>query len=397
MNLEEVLALLYNNNIDKLEFRSNDLGSWQAKQIATALKKNQSLTVLDIRYNKIGDKGLFHISDALKNHQFLKELGLGKNYITSLGAKYLSEALENNHSLVKLDIRNNQKIGDEGIKYLANYIKTSLTLREIDLGGLEISDKGIIYLVDALLLNPQIEFLSLANNYIGFDGVQELCRVLVKKSTSLKELRLSYKNKNMGDSEISLLADALKLNNSLEILHLDKTKAITDLGAIAIAEALNVNKTLKKLFLGGQLITHNGAICITKALLDNPYSGLTHLILYQNNIGDLGAENLATLVKINSKLKEINLWKNNISDIGLSYFADALLSNSSLKILDVAGNNFTDEGIKKMQFALQNSSADKDIKILINEKITLEKTFYADDVKEYENDILGQHDISPIE
>jgi hypothetical protein len=88
-----------------------------------------------------------------------------------------------------------------------------------------------------------------------------------------------------------------------------KKKSLGDVGAGAVAWALEGNTTA------------------------------TELHLDSNNIGDAGAECMAEMLKTNSTLTRLNLDNNNISDKGGQAFAEAIKVNSTLKMLVLESPN----------------------------------------------------------
>jgi len=88
---------------------------------------------------------------------------------------------------------------------------------------------------------------------------------------------LSFEYDRMGYDEAQVLAEALKVNTSLEELDFNHSK-IGNKGARALADALKVNTTLKELDLS------------------------------VNQIGNKGARALAEALKVNTGLKVLQLW-----------------------------------------------------------------------------------------
>jgi Ran GTPase-activating protein (RanGAP) involved in mRNA processing and transport len=106
---------------------------------------------------------------------------------------------------------------------------------------------------------------------------KETCLVLadvIRNNDFIRDLDL--RDNKIGDA----IFDALKNNNSLERLYLDKNLISVE-GAIAIAAALRINKSLKKLNLVNNNIGDEGVISIRDALSTN--GSLKHLDL-ENNI-----------------------------------------------------------------------------------------------------------------
>ena len=69
---------------------------------------------------------------------------------------------------------------------------------------------------------------------------------------------MDLRDTNLGDVEAVALAEALKMNRTIRTLFLGNN-SISDTGAGALAEALRVNKTLTELHLRGNRIGFMGA------------------------------------------------------------------------------------------------------------------------------------------
>ncbi|UJR14293.1 hypothetical protein I4U23_001283 [Adineta vaga] len=142
------------------------------------------------------------------------ELKLGYNQITSDGIKKLADVLRTNSILERLNLFANN-ISDQGVYYLTQSLvsKTS-KLQMLFIGQNQITDKGIEYLCDLLRTNTTITHLGLSNNEISDQGVISLATVLTKQNNTLKELYL-WGNKSIGDTCIDALADMLVYNRTL--------------------------------------------------------------------------------------------------------------------------------------------------------------------------------------
>jgi len=188
--------------------------------------------------------------------------------------------------------------------------------------------------------------------------------------------RVDFFNYQIKDVIVHSIADALKINNSVESLSLRRNK-ITSFGAKALAFALEYNSTLKKLDLYQNKIGMNGIRMLSEVLIHN--STLTHLNLGRNDflfgshylaqalqtnrsivvfncseniIGNPGARAFASVLALNPVLKVLNLSLNNINDIGAQALAQALYDNQTLEVLNVSFNPIGDNGVKALVDAL---------------------------------------------
>jgi Ran GTPase-activating protein (RanGAP) involved in mRNA processing and transport len=109
----------------------------------------------------------------------------------------------------------NNKVGDEGVKVLADALSTNQCLEILSLGYNEISDEGVIAIAVALRVNNTLKNLTLDVNYIGDKGA------------------------------ISI-AFSLKLNHSLKYLNLQHNSEITQQTMQYIASIMSNNAEIKK-------------------------------------------------------------------------------------------------------------------------------------------------------
>ena len=116
--------------------------------------------------------------------------------------------------------------------------------------------------------------------------------------------------------------------------------------AKSIAEALQENKYLNHLDLGGNNITDEGAVALAKALEIN--RSIEWLDLSHNDIGDFGAEAFLKTIKNNRNLTQLNLYENpKIHDDNLFAINYCLLDDEECKDL----HSWSSEKLKAMAIA----------------------------------------------
>lgn len=160
----------------------------------------------------------------------------------------------------------------------------------------------------------------------------------------------------------SLLSGSLKYNDHLTSLLLYGHNGGL-LSTVAIADMLQVNRTLTALDLGDGKCGPEGAFALVRALLANPDCSLQRIYFYSNDIGDSGALVFARLLAPSSvwlsassspadaehrpplrHLTTLFLSNNDICDHGVYALAQSLRSNTVLEQLGLCRNNATSLG-----------------------------------------------------
>ena len=125
-------------NIQELNFSQNHIGAQGIYNLKNA--SLQSLKKLNLDLNEIGDDGLSYLFQC--NFNSLNELSLSNNNISYKGICDLCKC-DFKYTLIKLDLSENIKIGDEGIK---NFVNTNWDkLNELIIINIGLTDNGLHY------------------------------------------------------------------------------------------------------------------------------------------------------------------------------------------------------------------------------------------------------------
>ena len=144
------------------------------------------------------------------------------------------------------------------------------------------------------------------------------------------------------DGDVVLfIAFGLCINRTIRTLDISNNN-ITDLGAQEIAEALHENTTLQMLNISYNIVQFHGVKAIAGALHNN--RTLQNLDISNNNIHDEGAKVIAEALYENRTLQKLDISYNNILDDGAIAISECIKKNLTLQQLGISGNNVSVEG-----------------------------------------------------
>lgn len=136
--------------------------------------------------------------------------------------------------------------------------------------------------------------------------------------------------------------------------HVDlKHYGIRDIGAQAVAIALERDIIVTSLCLHDNGIGDAGSVALSRMLKDNCF--VSNLDLSENKIGKEGARAIAEMLLENASLQEVNLSGCGIHGKDIKHFLDALSFNPRLKSLDFSYNDLGDEGAIHLGQALSKN------------------------------------------
>lgn len=295
------------NKVEKNEITEISLGCiecninlQQMEQLGHALSKNTSLKSIGISHTELSPKHLSILAKGLADQKIVENLSLWYCGINAEGMKYIAELVKSNTNLTKLNLRDNN-IGEEGLGYLARALAFNNHLITLNLFQIEVSSEALVEFLPILLSNNKtLKDLDLGANNINSATMQKISKAI--SECSLEKLNLD--NNKLGADGMKYLAMALSGPNC-KLRSIDLTlNNIGSEGAKALAEGILKNKSLKELELLDNNIGPEGAVFIAKLLPQLDVLGLR-----ANEIGNAGVQSIANAFKT-SRVTRLDLYDN---------------------------------------------------------------------------------------
>uniref|UniRef100_A0A7N5ZZD5 NACHT domain-containing protein n=1 Tax=Anabas testudineus TaxID=64144 RepID=A0A7N5ZZD5_ANATE len=289
------------------------------------------LDELDLKKFNTSTEGRQRLIPAVRN---CRKARLSASGLSETHCEVVASALKSNPShLRELDLSENNKLQDSGVKLLCDGLKSpNCRLETLSLSGCSLSEISCDSLVSALKSNPShLTELDLSwNKDLQDSGVKLLCGFLESPQCRLETLRLN--NCRLSEISCDSLVSALKSNPS----HLKELD-------------LSGNKLLETLRLIYCSLSEISCDSLVSALKSNP-SHLTELDLSGNKLQNSGVKLLCGFLKSpQCRLKTLRLNWCSLSEISCDSLVSALKSNPShLTELDLSGNNLQDSAVKQL-------------------------------------------------
>ncbi|KAK2906718.1 hypothetical protein Q8A67_005703 [Cirrhinus molitorella] len=338
-----------NCKLEKLRLSNCSINEEGYKALASALRSNPShLIELDLTGNDPGQSGVKELSDLLQDtNRELKLRFLGP--AADEACHFVSETVGDNPLLMRELNLSGQELGDTRVNQIAALLQDKhCQFNKLQLRCCNMTNEGCSALTSALKLNPsQLRELDLSGNELGDKGFKGLGDLLMNLQCKLEKLHLckcSIKKKQCG-----VLTSALNSNPS-HLRELDLScNELEQLGVANLCDLLmNPQCKLEKLHLHGCSITEEHGL-LTSALKSNP-SHLRELYLSRNKLGDSGVKNLSDLLRNpQCKLEKLHLCRCSITEEQCLILTSALKANSlHVKELNLSRNKLRESGVKNL-------------------------------------------------
>uniref|UniRef100_A0A8C1QSD6 NACHT domain-containing protein n=1 Tax=Cyprinus carpio TaxID=7962 RepID=A0A8C1QSD6_CYPCA len=346
---DQTLVKEIQTQLNKGSLSSADLSPAQWSAVAfVLLTSEEEMEECDLKKFKKSDECLFRLLEVLK---ISKRALLNDCDLTDESCSNLVKALRSDNNLIELNMSNNNLL-DSGVKQFCIGLENiTCKLEILKLSDCSITEEGYKALASALRSNPShLKELDLRGNDPGQSGVKELNDLLQDPNCQLKALRFlgpaaeeafQYVKGIVGENP--LLLRELNLNER-ELGDTDM-KRITDL-------LQDKHCKLNTLILSKCGLTEESCSALATVLRSNP--SLKELDMSNNNLQDSGVKKLG-LENTNCILEKLRLSNCSVTEEGYKALASALRSNPSHLIeLDLTGNDPGQSGVKELNDLLQD-------------------------------------------
>lgn len=253
--------------------------------------------------------------------------------------------LENNKHDTAYTSRIFQEVDNKVIKFgnmltivemFSSKLAINKSLTYLDLTCSHLNFNSFKILSNAIKINSSVLTIDLRMNKCLDSNCYSLIGDILRENQTLKELTLSCKDNQIKDDQCFVeIANALKVNTGLETFTFFACRKISGNFGRSLADALEINNNLELLSIY-RMDASDSAIQIFNSLNQN--NNLLGLCLENCNIRDNSIDAMANALKHNWRLQELILANNRICEDGLTKLIRSLSLNNGIRIINLAKN-----------------------------------------------------------
>jgi len=225
--------------------------------------------------------------------------------------------------------------------------------------------------------------LSLSNNRLGPEAMEDISSVLQTINTTLLSLNVNYNCLDYAGADF--LAHTLLSNNTLLSLQLGCCH-LTRAGTGAIIRHTLENTSLQELHLFGNKISPRDMGILGQCL--KIHNSLMLLNLWSCGIHDLEAVTLANCLEEDAGLRILILSTNHIRKQGALAFSKVIKANTPLLDLNLSYNQFGSAEVKQLQKALDSNTTL--ISLSLEGNTTGDEDYEGQFIKDEEDKVLSK-------
>lgn len=247
-------ALAVNTTLQSLVLAGQGINDDVGVALAEALKENGTLRHLRLAGRFIGTSPAFAsaMADALAVNRTLKSLGLENHNLVDSACAELAQLLGAHIALESLHLVC-AGIGNVTGLAVAQALARNVHLKSLHLDGLHLGEPAVVAIAESLHLNAshngRLSRLALSNPCLDICPESQAGRAMAAALSQNRVLaRLELTFSYVGDSMGVPIAEALRSNSALVVLHLHG-EGMTDRTVEALRAALETNVVLRALQL----------------------------------------------------------------------------------------------------------------------------------------------------
>jgi len=234
-----------------------------------------------------------------------EEINLCDNKIGDEGAKYLADGLTGNKALKKLYLARCD-MGAESFEHMGRLLADAPALEDLVLSHNACDKDGLEgAFCDGLHKNKTLKSLYLGVLRLGNEGIKPLCEAPLRVHPSLQHLSLTYNR--IDAAGVNYLNAVLKVNKALKYLDLSGNSLGPD-GAAALVSGLKMNKGLQKLSVAQNMIRFEGAKALGQFFVSAEGKRFEFMDLRHNSVTFKGYIEMGKLLGRPDASEEIGAW-----------------------------------------------------------------------------------------